>query len=112
MNKKLIFSILPVYLWAFCLVFVSCGDASTKLVGKWTSETTPGTGTVLVHIIEFSEDGTGRWDGAEIQWSIDNDKNNCFVISKELLRYNCKISGKKITVAYNNERGTVYKKMN
>ena len=55
MNKKLLFSVMLVCLLAFSLVFVSCGNDTSKMVGAWIDQDGDS--------LELSKDGTGNWGG-------------------------------------------------
>ena len=90
MNKKLIFPVLPVCLLAVSLVFVSCGNSTSKLVGTWVDESENST-------IVLSKDGTGSWDKDNITWKIEN-KRLVFTGSGLTLSFDYKLSGSTLTI--------------
>jgi len=101
MNKKLIFSVMLVCLLAVSLVFVSCGDSASKFAGTWAAEGENST-------IELSKDGTGKWDGHNITWKIEN-KRLVFTGSGLTFSYDYKLSGSTLTITDDGDT-TVFKR--
>jgi hypothetical protein len=88
MNRKLIFLGMAVFLLAFSLVVISCGNG---LVGTWEDENDNSS------ILVLSKDGTGTWDKQGITWK--TEKKLLMITGMGMsFSYGYKLSGSTLTL--------------
>jgi hypothetical protein len=100
MNKKLIFSVMLVFLLVFGLVAVSCGSGSSKLTGVWESED----GSSL----EFFKDGTGKDErGTSLIWTAE--KNRLMItVGGHAFSADYKLSGSTLILTFDNNPPQIF----
>jgi hypothetical protein len=109
MNKKIVFSVMLVAIFAFGFVIVSCGGDTSKLVGIWVAEDNE------YDSIELLKDKTGmRAKILPFTWVAENNRLSLtfsLLDTQETIVMDYKLSGSTLALTYEGET-TVFKKKN